>query len=200
MSALAITGDAARGKGRWTRLRLLRRAATEYVRLMVQAQRTWLVGTAAGVGTAWLNVLPGIAVPGWIVAGIIVATLAAAQFQAFYCVREEREAFVEARRVDSILGEVAALRTRETELRNRPVCDPDAYAQWKAELMALRSEIMKRIERISPAEAETFHTVGNLKFASGSGINDEHSLLLAVATRDLDHLAELIHGYTRFGD
>jgi hypothetical protein len=200
MSELAITGAWARTKGRWARAKLIGRALGEYLRLMVQAQRTWLIGVGLGVGAAWLNVLPGITVPPWVVAGIIVATLATAQFLAYASVREEREVFLHARATDAIVDQIAVLRTQETELRNRAVRDPAAYADWKAELVELRSAIHKAIARLSVAEAETFHTIGNLKHAAAGGINDEHNLLLAVATRDLDHLAELIHGYTRFQD
>jgi len=200
MSELAITGVWARTKGRWARAKRIGRALTEYLRLMVQAQRTWLIGVGFGIGAAWLNVLPGITVPPWVVAGIIVATLATAQFQAYASVREEREVFLRARATDAIIDGIAALRTQETELRNRVVREPAAYQEWKAELVELRSAIHKALGRLSRAEAETFHTIGNLKHAATGGINDEHNLLLAVATRDLDHLAELIHGYTRFQD
>ncbi|HEY7608218.1 MAG TPA: hypothetical protein VIF14_03220 [Alphaproteobacteria bacterium] len=200
MSTVAATDVWTRTKIAWARLRLFGRAAGEYFRHIVQAQRTWLFGTAFGVGLAWLNVLPGVTVPGWAVAAIIVSTLFLVQFQAFYAVREERDTCLRARATDAVIDEIAVLRTRETQLRNRVVRDSAAYAQWKAELIALRSEIHKQLERISRAEAETFHTVGNLRHGAGGGINEEHNLLLAVATRDLDHLAELIHGHTRFGD
>jgi hypothetical protein len=133
-----------------------------------------------------------------VVAGIIVTTLATAQFQAYHAVREEREVFLRVRAADAIIDEIAAMRTAETELRNRAVRDAAAYQEWKAELVALRAAIHKTLGRLSPAEAETYHTIGNLKHSAAGGINDEHNLLLAVATRDLDHLAELIHGYTRF--
>ncbi len=200
MSVLAATGVWNRTKGSWARLKLFGLAAREYLRLIVQAQRTWLVGTATGVGAAWLNVLPGVTVPGWAIAGIIVSTLAAVQFQAFRSMREERDELARARAVDAVIDEVARLRTKETELRNRQVREQAAYEEWKAELVALRSQIHKTLQRISPAEAEVYHTIGNLKHAAAGGINDEHNLLLAVATRDLDHLAELIHGYMRFKD
>jgi hypothetical protein len=201
MSTLAAAHGRTRFKFGWTRIRGIGRVAREYLGLVVQAQRTWLVGTAIGVGAAWLNVFPGVTVPGWVVAGIIFATLAAVQFQAFYRVRAERDAFLSARAHSAVIDEIAVLRTRETELRNRPVRDLATYETWKAELVALRSEIHRRLEHgLSRAEAETFHTIGNLKHASGVGLNDEHALLLAVATRDLDHLAELIHGHTRFQD
>ena len=201
MSAIAVTGFRTRTKIAWTRLKSFRRAAGEYCGLIVQAQRTLLFGTALGIGAAWLNVLPGVTVPGWAVGAIIVSTLFLVQFQAFNSVREQREECLRARAVDAVLDEVAVLRTRETQLRNRIVRDPAAYAQWKAELLELRGEIHKKLERgISRAEAETFHTIGNLRHTASGGINDEHNLLLAVVTRDLDHLAELIHGHTRFGD
>ena len=200
MAELAITGVWARTKGKWARAKLLGRALGEYLRLMVQAQRTWLIGVGLGIGAAWLNVLPGITVPPWVVAAIIVATLATAQFQAYHAVREEREVFLRARATDAIIDEIAAMRTAETELRNRVVRDAASYQEWKAELVALRAAIHKALARLSPAEAETYHTIGNLKHGAAGGINDEHNLLLAVATRDLDHLAELIHGYTRFQD
>ena len=198
---MAATDVRARFKFGWARLRGFARAAGEYLRLVMQARRTWLAGTAIGVGAAWLNVLPGVTVPGWAVAGIIMATLAAVQFQAFCRVREEREAFVRARAHNAVIDEIAMLRTKETELRNRPVRDLAAYEAWKSELVALRGEIHQKLARgVSPAEAETFHTIGNLKHAAAGGLSDEHNLLLAVATRDLDHLAELIHGHTRFGE
>lgn len=200
MSELAVTGVWARTRGGWARAKLLGRALGEYFRLMVQAQRTWLIGVGLGITAAWLNVLPGVNVPPWLVAGIIVATLATAQFQAYHAVREEREAFVRARAADAIVNEIAALRTTETELRNRVVRDKASYEEWKAELVELRAAIHKTLGRLSSAEAETFHTIGNLKHVAQGGINDEHNLLLAVATRDLDHLAELIHGYTRYQD
>lgn len=201
MTALAATSGVAREKGGRSRIRILGRAVSEYVDLVVEAQRTWLIGTAAGVGAAWLNVLPGVSVPGWAVAGIMLAMLVSVQFQAFNRVREERERFVHGQATKAVIDEIAALRTKETELRNRVVHDPATYAQWKAELVALRSEIHQKLERgVSLAEAETFHTIGNLKHKGAGGIHEEHNLLLAVATRDLDHLAELIHGHTRFGD
>lgn len=201
MSTMAAAGARARSKFGWTRIREVGRLANEYLERIVEAQRTWLVGTAIGIGAAWLNVLPGVTVPGWAVAGIIFATLVAVQFQAFCRVREEREACLRARSRAAVIDEIAALRTRETELRNRAVRDPAAYEAWKAELVALRSEIHQKIERgISRAEAETFHTIGNLKHGASGGLHDEHNLLLAVASRDLDHLAELIHGHTRFQD
>ncbi len=199
MSELAAPDVWTRWKVAWARAKVLGRAVSEYSRLVVQATRTWLIGTATGVGAAWLNVLPGVTVPGWAVAGIILATMVAVQFQAFQRVREEREAFARARATNAVLDEIAVLRTKETELRNRVVRDPTAYEEWKAELVALRSEIHMKLARgVSQAEAETFHTIGNLKQAAQGGINDEHNLLLAVATRDLDHLADLIHGHTRF--
>jgi hypothetical protein len=201
MTALAATNGLARGKGARARLRLLTRAISEYTGLVAQAQRTWLIGTAVGVGAAWLNVLPGVTVPGWAVAAIMMATIVTAQFQAFLHVREERDVCLSAHATGAVIDEIATLRTRETELRNRVVRDPASYEQWKAELVALRAEIHDKIERgISRAEAETFHTIGNLKHAGKGGIHDEHNLLLAVATRDLDHLADLIHGHTRFAD
>lgn len=181
------------------RLKRLGHAVAEYARLVAQAQRTWLIGTATGVVAAWLNLLPGVTVPGWAVAGIMLATIVAAQFQAFQRMHEEREAVLRTRAIHAVIDEIAMLRTKETELRNRAVRDPAAYEEWKAELVALRSEVHKKLERgISRAEAETFHTIGNLKHAANGGISDEHNLLLAVATRDIDHLAELIHGHTRF--
>jgi hypothetical protein len=176
------------------------RALSEYLRLVFQAQRIWLIGTATGVGAAWLNVLPGVTVPGWAVAAIIMATMITVQFQAFYRVHEDRELFLRAHITKTVIDEIAVLRTQETELRNRVVRDPAAYEQWKAELVALRSEIHKKLERVSRAEAETYHTIGNLKHTGQGGIHEEHNLLLAVATRDLDHLADFIHGHTRFGD
>jgi hypothetical protein len=200
MTELAITGVWARTKGGWARAKVIGRALGEYLRLMVQAQRTWLIGVGLGIGAAWLNVLPGITVPPWVVAGIIVTTIATAQFQAYNAVREEREALVRARATGAIIDAIAAMRTTETELRNRVVRDPASYQEWKAELVDLRSAIHKTLARLSRAEAETFHTIGNLKHGAHGGINDEHNLLLAVATRDIDHLAELIHGYTRFQD
>lgn len=201
MSAWAATEELGRAKGARARLRLIGRAAAEYMGLLAQAQRIWLAGTAAGVCAAWLNVLPGVTVPGWAVAAIMLATIVAAQFQAFLHVRAERNLCLAAHATGAVIDEIAVLRTRETELRNRVVRDPAAYEQWKAELVALRAEIHDRIERgISRAEAETFHTIGNLRHAGNGGISEEHNLLLAVATRDLDHLAELIHGHTRFND
>jgi hypothetical protein len=200
MTALAATDVLARTKSGWARIRLMGRALSEYLRLVFQAQRIWLIGTATGVGAAWLNVLPGVTVPGWAVAAIIMATMVTVQFQAFYRVHEDRELFLRAHITKTVIDEIAVLRTQETELRNRVVRDPAAYEQWKAELVALRSEIHKKLERISRAEAETYHTIGNLKHTGQGGIHEEHNLLLAVATRDLDHLADFIHGHTRFGD
>jgi hypothetical protein len=201
MAVLAATDVLGRARDARGRLRLLGRAVSEYMGLLAQAQRIWLVGTAAGVGAAWLNVLPGVTVPGWAVAAIMLATIVAAQFQAFCHVRDERNLFLQAHATGAVIDEIAVLRTKETELRNRAVRDAAAYEQWKAELVALRAEIHDKIATgISRAEAETFHTIGNLRHAGKGGISDEHNLLLAVATRDLDHLAELIHGYTRFGD
>lgn len=201
MAVLAASEALGRGKGARARLRLLGRAISEYLRLLAEAQRIWLAGTAAGVAAAWLNVLPGIAVPGWAVAAIMLATIVAAQFQAFYHVCEERNFCLQAHATGAVVDEIAALRTQETELRNRPVRDAAAYEEWKAELVALRAEIHDRIAKgLSRAEAETFQTIGNLRHTGKGGLNDEHNLLLAVATRDLDHLAELIHGYARFGD
>jgi len=201
MTALAETADVARDKGGLARMRMLGRAASEYWGFVVQAQRTWLIGVAIGVGAAWLNVLPGISIPGWIVAAIIMATMVAVQFQAFYRVREEREAFSRAQAVNAAIDEIAALRTKETELRNRVVRDMRAYVDWKTEFMELRSAIHDRIARgISKAEAETFNTIGNLKHIANGGIHEEHNALLAVATRDIDHLADLIHGHSRFKD
>lgn len=198
MSAVAETDVGSRMKDGWARLRMLGQAVGEYVRLVAAAQRIWLVGAALGVGAVWLNALPGVDVPWWSTVAILVATLAAVQFQAFYRVREEREGYARAQEIDAIIDAVAVLRSRETELRNRNVRAPAAYEQWKAELVALRGEIYKKLQRLSRAEAETYHTIGNLKHAAAGGINEEHDLLLAVATRDLDHLAELIHGHTRF--
>jgi len=201
MSAVAETGVLTRTKGGWSRLRVIGHAVLEYARLVAQAQRTWLVGTAIGVAAAWLNVFPGVTIPGWAIAAIMMATIVFVQFQAFQRVREEREAFSRSRAVDAVIDEIAVLRTQETELRNRPVRKGESYEEWKAELVALRSKIHDKLEQgLSRAEAETFHTIGNLKHAAQGGINDEHSLLLAVATRDIDHLAELIHGHTRFND
>lgn len=201
MTAWAATDVLDRARGTRARLRLLGRAASEYMGLLARARRTWLLGTAAGVGAAWLNVLPGVTVPGWAVAAIMLATIVAAQFQAFLHVHAERDLCLAAHATGAVIDEIAALRTQETELRNRAVRDPAAYAQWKADLVALRAEIHDRIAQgISRAEAETFHTIGNLRHAGAGGVNDEHNLLLAVATRDLDHLADLIHGHTRFND
>jgi hypothetical protein len=201
MTTLAATDVLDRARGTRVRLRLLMRAVSEYFGLLAQAQRTWLFGTAAGVGAAWLNILPGVTVPGWAVAAIMLATIVTAQFQVFLHVREERNLCLQAHAMGAVIDDIAVLRTRETELRNRAVRDAAAYEAWKAELVALRAEIHARIAKgISRAEAETFHTIGNLRHAGKGGINDEHNLLLAVATRDLDHLAELIHGHTRFND
>ena len=201
MTAYAATDVLARARGTRARMRLLGRAVSEYFGLMAQAQRIWLAGTALGVGAAWLNVLPSVTVPGWAVAAIMLATIVSAQFQAFYYVRAERDLCLAAHAAGAVIDEIAVLRTQETELRNRVVRDPAGYEEWKAELVALRAEIHDKIERgISRAEAETFHTIGNLKHTGKGGINDEHNLLLAVATRDLDHLADLIHGHTRFTD
>jgi len=201
MTALAATDVLTRARGTRARVRLLGRAVSEYLGLLAQAQRTWLFGTAAGVVAAWLNVLPGVSVPGWAVAAIMLATIVVGQFQAFCHVLEERNLCLQAHATGAVIDEIAVLRTRETELRNRAVRDPAAYEQWKAELVALRAEIHDKIAGgISRAEAETFHTIGNLKHAGKGGLSDEHNLLLAVATRDLDHLAELIHGHTRFND
>jgi hypothetical protein len=199
MTALAATDVLARTKGGWARIRLLARAVSDYLRLVLQAQRTWLIGTATGVGAAWLNVLPGVTVPGWAVAAIMMATIITVQFLAFYRLHEERDLFLRAHATNAVIDEIAVLRSQETELRNRVVRDLAGYEHWKAELVALRSEIHKKLERsVSRAEAETFHTIGNLKHTAQGGIHEEHNLLLAVATRDLDHLAELIHGHTRF--
>jgi hypothetical protein len=201
MTALAAADVLSRRKGARGRLRRAGRALSEYLGLIVEAQRTWLIGTATGVGAAWLNVLPGVNVPGWAIAAIMMATIVSVQFQAFNRMREERDLCLSAHAAGAVIDEIAILRTKETELRNRTVRDPAGYEQWKAELVALRAEIQEKIERgISRAEAETFHTIGNLKHAGQGGIHDEHNLLLAVATRDLDHLADLIHGHTRFAD
>ncbi len=201
MTALAATDGLDRARGTRARLKLFARAMAEYFGLLAQAQRTWLFGTAAGVGAAWLNILPGVTVPGWAVAAIMLATIVVGQFQAFLHVREERNLCLQAHAMGAVIDEIAVLRTKETELRNRAVRDPGAYEEWKAEFVALRAEIHDRIAKgISRAEAETFHTIGNLNRAGKGGLNEEHNLLLAVATRDIDHLAELIHGYTRFGD
>lgn len=200
MTALAATDVLARTKGGWARIRQLGRAVPEYVRLVVQAQRTWLYGTAIGVGAAWLNVLPSVTVPGWAVAAIIMATMITVQFQAFYQLYDQRNLFLRAHATNAVIDQIAVLRTQETDLRNRVVRDLADYEQWKAELVALRSEIHKKLERVSRAEAETYHTIGNLKHTGQGGIHEEHNLLLAVATRDLDHLADFIHGHTRFND
>jgi hypothetical protein len=201
MTALAATDVLERARGTRARIRLIGRAMSEYFGLLAQAQRTWLFGTAAGVGAAWLNILPGVTVPGWAVAAIMLVTIIVGQFQAFLHVRDERNLCLQAHAMGAVIDEIAMLRTRETELRNRAVRDPAAYEAWKAELVALRAEIHDRIAKgISRAEAETFHTIGNLKHAGKGGLIEEHNLLLAVATRDLDHLADLIHGHTRFND
>ncbi len=201
MTALAAAEALVRAKDARARVRVFGRAASEYLGLLAEAQRTWITGTATGVVAAWLNVIPGISVPGWAVAVIMLGTIVAAQFRAFCQVREEREVCLQAHATGAIIDEIAMLRTQETELRNRAVRDRAAYEEWKAEFVALRAEIQDKIATgISRAEAETFHTVGNLRHAGKGGINDEHNLLLAVATRDLDHLAELIHGHSRFND
>lgn len=201
MSAAAVTDVLDRARGPRARLRLIGRALSEYFGLLAEAQRTWLFGTAAGVGAAWLNILPGVSVPGWAVAAIMLATIVVGQFQAFLYVRDERNLCLQAHATGAVIDEIAMLRTRETELRNRAVRDIAAYEEWKAELVALRAEIHEKIAKgISRAEAETFHTIGNLGRAGKGGISEEHNLLLAVAARDIDHLADLIHGYARFGD
>lgn len=201
MTALAATDVSERARGARARVRLLGRATSEYFGLLAQAQRTWLLGTAAGVGAAWLNILPGVTVPGWAVAAIMLATIVVGQFQAFLRVHEERNLCLQAQATGAVIDEIAVLRTRETELRNRALRDPAAYETWKAEFVALRAEIHEKIAKgISRAEAETFQTIGNLNRAGKGGLNQEHNLLLAVATRDIDHLADLIHGHTRFGD
>lgn len=201
MTALATTDAVDRARGTSARARLLGRAMAEYFGLLAQAQRTWLFGTGAGVVAAWLNILPGVTVPGWAVAAIMLTTIVVGQFQVFLHVREERNLCLQAHAIGAVIDDIAVLRTKETELRNRAVRDAAAYEEWKAELVALRAEIHEKIaEGISRAEAETFHTIGNLNRAGKGGLNEEHNLLLAVAARDIDHLADLIHGYTRFGD
>jgi hypothetical protein len=200
MSAVAATAFLDWTKSGMARAATLGRALGEYLRLVIRAKRTWLVGTVLAGGAAWFHVLFGVAVPGWAIAGIVVATLVAVQFQAYRSVREDREALRRARIVDAIVDDIAQLRTREGELRNRAVRDGAAYERWRAELVALRAEIHAKIGRISRAEAETYHTIGNLRHTAAGGIDEEHNLLLAVAARDLDHLADLIHGYARFRD
>lgn len=183
----------------WGRARIFAQAGREYFRLVADAWRAWVYGAiVAGAGLG-LSVVVGLAIPPWSLAAIPILTLVAVQFHAFYRVRQEREAFHRAGAMQRHLDEIAALRGKENELKSRAIRDHGAYVKWKAELVALRSEIHQKIEHsISRAEAETFHTVGNLQHKAAGGLDDEHNLLLAVAMRDLDHLAELIHGYARF--
>ena len=190
----ATTSDA------WSRARIFAQAGREYFRLVADAWRAWVYGAIAVGAVMGLSVGVGLAIPPWALAAIPVLTLVAVQFHAFYRVRQQREAFQRAGAMQAHLDEIAALRSKESELKSRAIRDNDGYVKWKAELVALRSEIHRKIERgISRAEAETFHTVGNLHHKAAGGLGDEHNLLLAVAARDLDHLAELIHGYARFG-
>ena len=190
----ATTGDA------WGRARMFAQAGREYCRLVADAWRAWVYGAVAAGAAMGLSVVVGLALPLWALAAIPVLTLVAVQFHAFYRVRQQREAFHRAGAIQGHLDEIAALRGKESELKSRAIRDHGAYVAWKAELVALRGEIHRKIERgISRAEAETFHTVGNLRHKAAGGLGDEHNLLLAVAARDLDHLAELIHGYARFG-
>jgi hypothetical protein len=190
----AVTNDV------WSRARIFAQAGREYVRLVADAWRAWLYCAIAAGAVMGLSVLVGLAIPLWAVAAIPVLTLVGVQFHAFYRVRQQREAFQRANAMQAHLDEIAALRSKESELKSRAIRDHGGYVQWKAELVALRSEIHRKIERgISRAEAETFHTVGNLRHEAAGGPGDEYNLLLAVAARDLDHLAELIHGYARFG-
>ena len=116
--------------------------------------------------------------------------------------KEEREKAAEARaRETSLLAELEQIERRLAEKQAEVARLDKRIRRAQADIVALRSEIHKKLERgVSRAEAETFHTIGNLKHAAGGGISDEHNLLLAVATRDLDHLAELIHGHTRFAE
>ena len=184
----------------WSRARMFAQAGLEYFRLVADAWRAWLYGAIAAGAVMGLSVGVGLAIPLWALAAIPVLTLVAVQFHAFYRVRLQREAFQRAAGMQAQLDEIAALRSKESELKSRAIRDHDGYAKWKAELVALRGEIHGKIERgISRAEAETFLTVGNLRHEATGGPGDEYHLLLAVAARDLDHLAELIHGYARFG-
>ena len=183
----------------WGRARMFAQAGREYCRLVADAWRAWVYGAVAAGAVMGLSVVVGLALPLWALAAIPVLTLVAVQFHAFYRVRQQREAFHRTGAMQVHLDAIAALRSKESELKSRAIRDYGAYVKWKAELVALRSEIHQRIGRgISRAEAETFHTVGNLPHTAAGGLDDEHNLLLAVAMRDLDHLADLIHGYARF--
>jgi hypothetical protein len=184
----------------WSRARACAAAGREYCRLVAEAWRAWIYGAiVAGAGMG-LSVGVGLALPLWALAAVPALTLVAVQFYAFVKVRQQRDAFNHGTAMQAHLDAIAALRSGESALRSRAVYDQASYLTWKAELVALRQEIHDRIARgISRAEAETFHTVGNLRQAAAGGVNDEHTMLLAVIARDLDHLAELIHGYARFG-
>jgi hypothetical protein len=183
----------------WGRARACAAAAREYCRLVAEAWRAWIYGAiAAGAGMG-LSVAVGLTMPLWALAAVPVAILIAVQFYAFVRVRQQREEFNRAKTLQTHLDAIAALRSRENAFKSRAIYDQASYLAWKSELVALRQEIHDRIARgISRAEAETFHTVGNLHHAAGGGVNDEHNMLLSVVMRDLDHLAELIHGYARF--
>ena len=97
------------------------------------------------------------------------------------------------------LDEIGRLRTKETQLRNTPVRTQAEFEKWKSDFDALREEIARNIQQgISIAEAERFKTVGNLRVVA-VGFNREHSKLVAIATRDLDHIDDLISAYSHKG-
>jgi hypothetical protein len=183
----------------WGRARLYVDAAREYCQLVGAAWRAWIYGAVVAGAGMGLSVGVGLALPLWSLAAVPLLTLIAVQFHAFVRVRQQRDASSRSTAMQAHLDEIASLRSRESALKGLAPHDQVSYARWKAELVALRQQIHDRIARgISRAEAETFHTVGNLPQFAG-GTVDEYTMLLAVIARDLDHLAELIHGYARFG-
>lgn len=96
------------------------------------------------------------------------------------------------------LHEIAALRTLETVLRNRPISTQSQFDNWEKQVSTARQEVARVInENISAAEAETYTTVGNLKYSAQGGFNEHHNRLLAILTRDIDYLQELIIHYSR---
>jgi hypothetical protein len=97
------------------------------------------------------------------------------------------------------LADVATLRTRATEMRNAGMIiradEQQKVDAWWADAQALRAKIAETIAKISPAEAENYKTVGNLKYGVASFFTpaeERHAKWLAIITRDIDFLADFV--------
>lgn len=154
------------------------------------------MGGAIAILGAIISIQRGLHVPIWVWVAVGIIGLFIAQFLAFHKIASR---LIPAEQIEKVLKKLGELRIEGVNMRNggMKLKTEDEAANWINGVNKWRNKVISEIEKISPAEAQIFHTVDIIKTKHfRNTVNKEHQKYLRVLSDRTENIKKLVQRFT----